>query len=158
MEFLEVIENRHSVRKFTDEAVPRHILDALVQVAETAPSSKNSKSSAFMVLEDRDLISALGDMRDGGAHFLKNAPAAIVVLGDTTKSDMWTINCSISATFIQLAAVDKGLGTCWVHVLDRDRTLPDGSKQMADDYIRELLGIKDEYKVMCVVAVGYEAL
>ena len=156
MEFHKVIETRHSVRAFTGEAVPRFLLDELIEDARTAPSSKNCKSSGFMILEDPDLIAAVGQMRDGGSHFLCQAPAAIVVLGDSVKSDMWVENSSISATFIQLSAVAHGLGTCWVQVLGRDRTLPDGSKQLAEDYLRNLLGIKEEYSVLCVIAVGYE--
>lgn len=157
MDFIEVIEKRHSVRKYTGEAVPRFLLDEILEEAKTAPSSKNSKSTAFMVLEDRDLIDAVSEMRDRGTRFLKEAPAAIVVLGDTEKSDMWEINSTISATFIQLSAVSKGLGTCWAHVLGRGKTMEDGSQRMAEDYLRELLGIKDNYKVLCVIAVGYES-
>lgn len=156
MDFKEVIEKRHSVRDYSGEAVPRFLLDEIVEDAMTAPSSKNCKSSGFMILEDPDLIAAVGQMRDGGSHFLGKAPAAIVVLGDTSKTDLWVVNSSISATFIQLSAVAHGLGTCWVQVLGRDRTLPDGSKQMAEDYLRGLLGIKEGYSVLCVIAVGYE--
>lgn len=156
MDFQEVIETRHSVRAYSGEAVPRFLLDELVEDALTAPSSKNCKSSGFMILEDPDLIAAVGQMRDGGAHFLSKAPAAIVVLGDSSKTDMWIENSAISATFIQLSAVAHGLATCWVQVRGRDRTLPDGSKQMAEDYLRNLLGIKEEYSVLCVLAVGYQ--
>ena len=155
MDFKEVIETRPSVRACTGEAVPRFLLDELVEDALTAPSSKNCKSSGFMILEDPDLIAAVGQMRDGGSHFLSKAPAAIVVLGDSEKTDMWVENSAISATFIQLSAVAHGLGSCWVQVRGRDRALPDGSKQMAEDYLRNLLGIKDNYSVLCVIAVGY---
>mgnify|MGYP003525613455 CR=1 FL=1 len=44
MDFLEVIEKRHSVRKYSDKPVERELLDAIVKVAQTAPSSRNSKS------------------------------------------------------------------------------------------------------------------
>ena len=64
MDFLEVIEKRKSVRKYSDRPVEREILDAIVKVAQTAPSSRNSKSSAFMIVEDRDTLDALAQMRD----------------------------------------------------------------------------------------------
>ena len=102
MDFLEVIEKRHSVRKYADRPVEREILDAIVRVAETAPSSRNSKSSAFMIVEDRDTLDALSQMRDYGSALLSGAQAAIVVLGDETKTDLWVDNCAISATFVQL--------------------------------------------------------
>ena len=59
MDFLEVIEKRRSVRRYSDKPVERELLDAIVRVAQTAPSSRNSKSSAFMIVEDKDTLVAL---------------------------------------------------------------------------------------------------
>ena len=64
MDFLEVIEKRHSVRKFTDESVERDLLDAIIGIAQTAPSSKNSHSTAVMVIEDKDTLHAVSEMRE----------------------------------------------------------------------------------------------
>ena len=94
MDFLEVIEKRHSVRKYSDRPVEKELLDAIVRVAETAPSSRNSKSSAFMIVEDKDTLEALSQMRDYGSALLKGAPAAIVVMGDESKTDLWVDNCA----------------------------------------------------------------
>ena len=158
MDFLEVIEKRHSVRKFTDEPVGRELLDAIIDIARTAPSSKNCHSSAFMVIEDRDTLQAVSEMRDRGSAFLKDAPAAIVVMGDRSKTDIWVENASISATFIQLAATALDLGSCWIHVRDRMRSKDDPSKGTAEDYLKDLLGIREEYGVLCVVAIGHEQI
>lgn len=155
MEFLDVIDKRHSVRKFADRPVEREILDALISVAQKAPSSRNCKSSAFMVVEDKDTLAAISEMRDFGSAFVKDAPAAIVVMGDETKTDLWVDNCAISATFLQLAATAMDLGSCWVHVNGRPRSKSDASLGDAETYLRELFGIKDGMRVLCVVAVGY---
>ena len=155
MDFLEVIEKRKSVRKYADRPVEREVLEAIVKVAQTAPSSRNSKSSAFMIIEDRDTIDALSLMRDYGASPLKSAQAAIVVMGDTSKTDLWVDNCAISATFIQLAVTAMDLVSCWIHVNDRPRLkdLPEGER--ADDYVSALRGIKDGLHPYCIVAIGY---
>ena len=155
MDFLEVIEKRHSVRKYADRPVEKEVLDAIVKVAQTAPSSRNSKSSAFMIVEDRDTLDALSQMRDYGSALLTGAQAAIVVMGDETKTDLWVDNCAISATFIQLAVTAMDLVSCWVHCHSRPRVkaVPDGA--MAEDYVRELLGIKEGYRPYCVIAIGY---
>jgi len=157
MEFIEVIQKRHSVRKFADRPVERELIDAVIDIARTAPSSKNSHSTAFMVVEDKDTLSAIAEMRDRGSAFVKGAAAAIVVMGDTSKTDIWVENASISATFIQLAATAMDLGSCWVHVRDRQRSKDDPSKGTAEEYLRSLLGILPEYSVLCVIALGYEA-
>lgn len=155
MDFLEVIEKRKSVRKYADRPVEREVLDAIVKVAQTAPSSRNSKSSAFMIIEDRDTIDALSQMRDYGASPLKSAQAAIVVMGDTSKTDLWVDNCAISATFIQLAVTAMDLVSCWIHVNDRPRLKDEPQGARADDYVAELLGIKDGLRPYCIVAIGY---
>lgn len=155
MDFLEVIEKRHSVRKYADKPVEREVLDNIVRVAETAPSSRNSKSSAFMIIEDKDTIAALSEMRDSGSAFMKNAAAAIVVMGDESKTDLWLDNCAISATFVQLAVTAMDLGSCWVHVNGRPRSKTDASAGDAESYVRDLLGIKDNLRAYCVIAIGY---
>ena len=81
----------------------------------------------------------------------------MVVLGDTTKTDLWIENAAISATYIQLCATNLGLGSCWVHVNGRLRDHKDPSKGLAEDYVRDLLGLKEAFKPLCIVALGYEA-
>ena len=157
MEFSKVIAARHSVRQFQDKAVDREVIDAILDQTATAPSSKNSKSSAFMVVDDKDTLLALSEMRSSGSALLKDAACAVVVLGDTTKTDLWIENAAISAIYIQLCATNLGLGSCWVHVNGRLRDKHDPSKGLAEDYVRDLLGLKEAFKPLCIVALGYEA-
>ena len=155
MDFLEVIEKRRSVRRYSDKPVERELLDAIVRVAQTAPSSRNSKSSAFMIVEDKDTLVALSQMRDSGCALLSGATSAIVVMGDETKTDLWVDNCAIPATFVQLAVTAMDLVSCWIHINGRPclKAEPEGAQ--ASDYVSELLGIKDGLKPYCVVAIGY---
>lgn len=157
MEFSKVIAARHSVRQFQNKSVDREIVDAILDQTQTAPSSKNSRSSAFVVVDDKDMLEALSEMRTYGSALLKGAACAVVVLGDTTKTDLWIENAAISATYIQLCATNLGLGSCWVHVNGRLRDHKDPSKGLAEDYVRDLLGLKEAFKPLCIVALGYEA-
>ena len=155
MDFLEVVDKRHSVRKYSDQPVERELLDAIVGIAQTAPSSRNSHSSSFVIVEDRDTLDALSQMRDYGSSLLTGAQAAIIVLGDTSKTDLWVDNCAISATFVQLAVTSMDLASCWVHINGRPslKAEPDGAK--AVDYVSELLGIKEGFVPYCCIAIGY---
>ena len=155
MDFLEVIEKRRSVRKYADKPVEREILDAIVRVAQTAPSSRNSKSSAFMIVEDKDTLEALSQMRDHGSSLIAGAAAAVVVMGDESKTDLWVDNCAISATFVQLAVTAMDLVSCWVHCNGRTRVHGEPDGEMAEDYVRGLLGIKEGFRPYCIVAIGY---
>ena len=94
-------------------------------------------------------------MRDYGSAPLTAAHSVIVVLGDTSKTDLWVDNCAISATFIQLAVTSMDLVSCWVHINGRTRlrVQPDGER--ADTYVSELLGIKDGLRPYCAIAIGY---
>lgn len=152
-----MIAARHSVRKFTDKAVDRALIDEIIEDAMTAPSSKNSRSTGYMVIDDKSTLEAISEMRSSGSAFVAGAPAAIVVLGDADKTDLWVDNASISTTYLMLSAVDRGLGSCWVHVNGRPRSKTDASLGTAEDYLRNLLGIKDNMRVLCVLALGYEA-
>lgn len=116
MEFKEIIRMRRSVRKFKAEPVPRAVVERLLAAALSAPSSRNTRSTRFLVVDDPAAVARMAGMRDYGAGFMKGAPLAVVVLGETAKADLWRENCAIAATLLQLACVDEGLASCWVHV------------------------------------------
>lgn len=155
MDFKQVISRRRSTRKFLSTPVERETLQRIVDAALVAPTSRNTRSTRFIVVEDKELLERMSQMRDYGSAFMKDATAAIVVAGDTTTTDLWVDNCAIAATTIQLAIVDEGLASCWVHVNNRPclKDEPDGEK--ADDYLRALLGIPAHYGILCAVALGY---
>lgn len=157
MDFLEVIEKRKSVRKYSDLPVGKELLDAIVNIAQTAPSSRNSRSSSFVIVEDRDTLDALSQMRDYGSSLLTGAQAAIIVLGDTTKTDLWVDNCAISATFVQLAVTSMDLVSCWVHINGRPRLKDEPDGPGAAEYVRDLLGLKDNLHPYCAIAIGHPA-
>lgn len=155
MEFKEMIARRRSVRKFTERTVPREVVDRIVGAALTAPSSRNSRSTRFLVVDDPAVVARMAGMRDYGAGFLKGAPCAVVVLGDGAKTDLWRENAAIAATILQLACVDEGLASCWVHIDGRPcvKDAPDGEK--AADYLRTFLPMPEGCDPLCVIALGY---
>ena len=109
----------------------------------------------FLVVDDPVLVARMAEMRDYGSAFLKGAPLAVLVLGDTSASDLWRENAAISATVLQLACVDEGLASCWVHVNGRPRRkdAPDGER--AADYLRTFLPVPDGCEPLCAIALGY---
>lgn len=155
MDFLDVIDKRHSIRKYADRPVERELLEAVVRAAQTAPSSRNSRSTSFVIIEDKDTLDALSQMRDYGSALLSGAPAAIVILGDTSKTDLWVDNCAISAAFAQLAVTSMDLVSCWVHINGRPRLKAEPDGPGAVEYVTELLGIKDGLVPYCAIAIGY---
>ena len=86
---------------------------------------------------------------------MKDAPAGIIVAADTTKTDLWRENCAISATILQLAVVDAGLASCWVHVEGRPRLKDNPEGEQAIDYLRTFIDLPEDWAVECVIALGY---
>lgn len=157
MEYSEVLAARHSVRRYTEEKINKAEIDAILEEARLAPSSKNSKSTSFLVIEDAGKLEEISKMRTFGSSFISDAPAAVVVLGDETKTDLWVDNASISATYVMLSATNRGIGSCWVHVNGRPHVKDDPSKGTAEEYLRKIIDIPQGLRPLCVVALGYEA-
>ena len=133
MDFKEVVSKRRSTRRYTGKPVEVERLRSAMELALKAPSSKNTRSTRLMAVTDLKRVHALGALRDWGSSLLEEAGAAIVVMGDPEASPMWQTNAAIMATVLQLALVDEGLASCWVHVGGRPRLkdVPEGEK--ADD-------------------------
>ena len=155
MEFKEIISRRRSTRKFLATTVEREKLQRILDAALVAPTSRNTRSTRFFVVQDKATLERMSQMRDYGSAFMKDAAAAIVVAGDRQTTDLWIDNCAIAATTIQLAVVDEGLASCWVHVNDRPCLKDELEGAKADDYLRSLLGIPAHYGILCAVALGY---
>ena len=100
------------------------------------------------------MLSALSQCKAVGSDFLSGAPLAIVVLADPRISDVWIEDASVAATHILLQAEDLGLGACWIQV--RDRLSAEG--QPTEEIVKSCLGIPDEMRVVCMIAVGHKGM
>ncbi|MCQ2584230.1 MAG: nitroreductase family protein [Treponema sp.] len=150
MEFISLIKKRHSVRTYAGTEVSDEKITELIKAAELAPTSRNKKPVKLIAVKDRKLLEKLSVAKAGGSQMLKDAGAAIVVTGDSEKSDVWVEDCSIAMTYLHLAATDLGLGSCWIQI--RNRKNAEGRDSA--DYIKDLLGIKAPFEVLAVLSVG----
>lgn len=148
---LETLQKRRSIRQFEDKQVEQEKVDYLVETMLRSPSSRSLNPWEFVVVQDKTVLEALSKSKPHGASFVKNAALAIVVCADPEKCDVWVEDCSIASILLHVAATDLGLGSCWVQVRLREH---DGSK-MADEYIRDLLGLPETMVVESIIAVGY---
>ena len=67
MEFQQVVAARRSVRKFSDREVPHDVLRQVLAVALQAPSSRNCRSTRFLVVRKPEIVHRMAGMRDYGA-------------------------------------------------------------------------------------------
>ena len=118
-----------------------------------SPSGRRINPWEFVLVEDKAMLKALSQSKEHGAGLLAGAAMAVVVLGDTTKTDVWIEDCSIATIILQLAAEEYGLGSCWVQMRLRKDT--DGN--LAEDNVRRLLNIPAHYAVLSIVGLGHKA-
>lgn len=152
MSITELLYQRRSIRKFTDEPVSDEHIKELQRAALCAPTSKNCKSWEFVFITNPDTIKALSECKDAGAQFIEGAKLVIAVMANTDKTDVWIEDASIAATFIQLQAEALGLGSCWAQI--RLRGFSDGRK--ASDIVKSLLGAPDNMEVECLIGIGHK--
>lgn len=155
MELKTILDHRRSTRKFLPRRVEHDKLQRIVGMALQAPSSRNSRSTRLLVVEQPELLEKIASMRDYGSAFISGAAAAILVMGDRRATDLWIDNCAITATVMQLAAVDEGLASCWVHVNGRPRLVKEPDGEQAGDFLRTFLPIPEHYGILCAIALGY---
>lgn len=151
MDFSQLINERQSIRNYTNQPIEADKIDKLKDAFLLAPSSKASYPCYFYLIKDRDLISKLSECKPHGAKFLKDAPLVVAVCADPSVSDVWIEDASIATTFIMLETVNLGLGGCWVQV--RSRNYDDHTT--SSDYIKELLNIDQHIEVLALYGIGY---
>ena len=149
--FMRLIRNRRSVREYIDRPVEKEKIDALVETALRAPSSRSVNPWEFIVVTDKTLLEKLSLSKPHGSAFLKHAPLGIVVCGDTEKSDVWIEDTAIASIFLHLAAEALGLGSCWIQIRERMHD----EHCTAAEYIAGLLDIPSRLTIESIIAVGY---
>lgn len=150
---IELLRKRRSIRKFTPEKITADTVELLIEAALRSPSSRGINPWEFILVDDPDMLARLAKAKQHGSEFLKNAPLAIVVCADRTKSDVWVEDCSIAAIIIQLTALSLGLGSCWAQIRHRQHD----SRKTAETYVQELLGLPEQIMVECLLGIGHPA-
>lgn len=148
---LDKLMQRRSIRKFKETEVNKQKIDQLVRAMLLAPTSRNRNPWRFVVITEKELINKLSLAKEHGSAFLKGASLAIVVIADEEKSDVWVEDTSIASIIIQLMAQDLGLGSCWIQIRKRMKD----AAETSEDYVKDLLGIPENYKVASIIALGY---
>lgn len=148
---LDLLKKRRSIRTFKNIEVENEKIQKIMQAALLSPSSKNNNPWKFLIVKEKGLLSELSRAKDHGSKFVGNAPLVLVVMGDTEQSDVWVEDCSIASTIMILTARSLGLGSCWVQIRRRE----DSSGFNSEKYIKKVLDIPDNLRVLCMIAIGY---
>lgn len=153
-EVLKTIRNRRSVRSYKPDAVPRELLDAVLEAGTFASTGGGRQSPTIIAVSTekyRREIAALnaGVMgRDTDPYY--GAPVVILVLADGAAST-FVEDGSCVLENMMIAASSLGLGSVWVH---REREIFDSRR--GKELLREW-GLPETLRGVGGIALGYPA-
>lgn len=150
---LDLLKKRRSIRKYQEREVEQEKIDIILKSALLSPSSRSRRPWEFVVVTDKEKLQQLSQCREHSASFLAGAPLGIVVIADPEACDVWVEDTSIASIIMQLTAQSLGLGSCWIQVRKRMHN----EKETAEEYIKKVLGIPENYVVESIIALGYPA-
>lgn len=151
MDFHELIINRRSIRKYTDEPISAEDVRLILEAALLSPTSKSSRAWQLVAVEDKETLARLAECKPAGASSVGRCTLAVVVTVDSTKSEAWMEDASIAASYMQLQAAALGLGSCWIQLYGRSAA--DGTP--SDQFVQEVLGIPETCSALCIVTLGH---
>lgn len=149
---LDVIRKRRSVRRFLNKGIEEEKLREILKAAMFAPTAWNLRPWEFIIVRDNRLKEELSKATPY-AGFAKDAPVVIVVIYNAKKGKRFKEDCSICAENIYLEATNQGLGTCFIQIAEGTESgvgEPEG-------FVKRLLGIPEDYRVQCLLPLGYPA-
>jgi nitroreductase len=176
MDFSEIMRRRRMVRNYTDEPVPRDVVERIVDRGRRAPSGGFSQGNRFVVVTDRDTRARIAELAgedryytpSGFEPWISRAPVHIVV---ATREDAyhdrysspdklkhsggkeiewrvpwWWVDAGKAIMLLLLAAIDEGLGAGLFGLVEDN-----------NDRVHELLGLPEDVEVVGVVTIGHQA-
>jgi nitroreductase len=151
MEAYEAIRKRRSIRKFQQKVVDLEIIKELLNAARLAPSAANIQPLKYIILTSQKWLDLAFSTLNWAAYIAPEGDpkederpmAYLVVLVDKEK-EKFPSQRDVGAAIenILLLATAKGLGSCWLASLDREK-------------LAKMLKLSQNYKIDSIVALGY---
>jgi nitroreductase/NAD-dependent dihydropyrimidine dehydrogenase PreA subunit len=159
-----LLRGRRSIRVYADKPVTRELLADLLDVARFAPTASNVQEVRWIMTDSPQKVHELAGLtaswfagqgtrpkysamwEQGHDAFLRGAPALAVAYAKEDAA--WgAVDCAIALTFLELAAVPRGLGACWAGLLTHAARF--------DDRLRAALGLPEGHAVHGGLMLGY---
>lgn len=151
MEFFDVLEKRHSVRRFREKDIEEEKLQKLLGAICSAPSAGNRQAYEIVVVREKKHRQELAEACNGQKFvakapivlvFLTNDERSVVTYGERGKEMYAMQDATIAASYAQLAAVELGLGSVWVGAFD-------------DEKVAKVVGAGKGFRAAAVIPLGY---
>ncbi|MDU1904451.1 MAG: nitroreductase family protein [Dysgonomonas sp.] len=160
MDFLELVKNRQSTRKYdVNKPVEREKIERIIEAGRLSPSACNAQPWHFIVVDEPELKNKVADAASarllGMNHFTKQAQVHILIveekvnlssgIGGLVKDKHFAfVDIGIAAAHICLAAEAEGLGTCILGWFNESK-------------IRKIVNVPGSKRILLDIIVGYPA-
>jgi nitroreductase len=164
MELDACIRGRRSVRVYENKAVPKEMIEAVLEAGTWAPTGMNRQPWKFIVIENKDTIKYVSDetkkivqeiMPTMAKQFettedivCYSAPVLIFVCAESDErwGEVNTLDSVLAAQNMFLKAYELGLGTCYMGFISYLNTRPE---------ILRKAGVPEGYELMVPIILGY---
>ena len=143
METWDAMTSRRNVREFSDTKLPAADLDRILEAGRRSPSARNGQPWDFILVTDREVLTALAGVWRGAWH-VANAQAAIAIIARRvlpTEEPTLQFDLGQATISMMIAAADRGIGTGHASVSDQDLA-------------RELLGFPEDRFCSNMLSLG----
>lgn len=149
MDFEYVINNRRSIREYSNQIVEDEKINKIIKAGMQAPGSRlGAEPWEFIIIKNKDVLNKLAEIKPR----VTSAPVAIVLVANIERSfykSVWQQDMSAAAENMLLEATNLGLGGLWNGVAPTEDRM---------EAIAKIVGINDEnLKVFCIITIGYPA-
>ena len=156
-EFLDLVNQRQSDRKYIDKPIENEKLMRCLEAARLAPSASNSQPWTFVVINKQELRQKIGQAAMGPLYsfnkFATQAPVIVAIVmeklkfvtemgGRIKKKEYPLIDAGITAEHFCLQAAEEGLGSCMLGWFDEKQ-------------VKTLLKVPEEKSITLLITVGY---
>ena len=154
-EVIRAMEERRSVRAYTDEVPSTEQIEAVIEAGLWAASGMGQQDPIIVAVTNRELRDRLSAMNAGiigdpDRDPFYGAPVVLVVLAPRDQRNR-VYDGSLVMGNLMLAAHALGLGSCWIHRAREEFDTPEGKAILAE------LGIEGDYEGIGHCILGYPA-
>ncbi|MFC7216101.1 nitroreductase family protein [Saliphagus sp. GCM10025334] len=173
--FHSLAETRRTIRGFRPEPIPDDVLEQVLSAANQAPSGANSQPWEFLVIRDKEdketvaeafqkeieykrAASDPGFPNFGNVGSIQEAPAVVIMVGDTryqqwwphlldgSREKMFQHSMAAAKMSLHLAAASAGLGTTWLT-----------TRRPTQSRLERYFDVPDYCRAVATTPIGYPA-
>ncbi len=142
MSLIDKVLSRRSIRAYSEEKIPGHVLNKILEAGRQAPSAGNRQPWHFIAVTDKEIKEKLSWGRVN--WFIKDAPLTIVGCANTVTGNWSIVDTTIALQNMVIAAWAMDVGSCWLGAF-------------RENEVKNLLNIPEGWKVVALITFGYPA-